>query len=244
MKLNKLKRFIKRFILRQKKQENKNIFLSDESVLIKENNVKIQNSNIWLQGKSKLIIHDNVSIDNYDFYLKDAYLEIGENSIFNKGRNPINSYISIQTGTLKIGKNNIIRSDFLIRFNGICEIGNYNGICEETEIRCDDKVTFGDFNMISYQCMFYDTNTHCIYPAEFRRDKTRNEFPNIGLETEKPNTKPLVIGSDCWIGKRAVILKGSVIENECIIGTNAVISNKHIPQKATVVGNPAQIKFK
>lgn len=109
---------------------------------------------------------------------------------------------------------------------------------ERTEIRCDHLIEIGDYNMISYECMIYDTNTHCLYTKEKRRDMTRHDFPRIGQEYEKPVTSPVKIGNDCWIGKRAAILKGVTIGDECIVGTLAVIT-KRVNNNMLCYGNPA-----
>ena len=213
---------------------------SSESSFVKGANVEINKTSIVLTGKSELIIHDNVKLDGYDIHINDGYLEIGKNSHLVKGRQPLNPIISINKGKLVIGSYNSIKADLKIRFSGICTIGTYNSINEGTEIRCDQSVTIGDYNMISYECMVYDTNTHCIYPPEIRRQRTRGDFPTIGIETEKPDTKEVIIGNDNWLGKRCVILKGCVLGNQVIVGTNAMASNIKV-DKGVVVGNPARV---
>jgi len=210
------------------------------SSFVKGANVEINKTSIVLTGKSELIIHDNVKLDGYDININDGYLEIGDHSQLIKGRQALTPIISINKGKLYIGPYNAIKADLKIRFGGICTIGTYNSINEGTEIRCDQSVTIGDYNMISYECMIYDTNTHCIYPPAIRRQRTRGDFPTIGIETEKPETKEVIIGNDNWLGKRCVILKGCVLGNQVIVGTNAMASNIRV-DKGIVVGNPAYI---
>ncbi len=214
-----------------------------DSSFIQGAKVEIINTKIVLAGKSELIIHDNVKIDGYDIDVNDGYVEIGKYSQLTKGRQAINPIISINKGKLAIGPYNSIKADIKIRFGGICTIGTYNAINEETEIRSDESVTIGDYNMISYECMIYDTNTHCIYPPEIRRERTHGDFPSIGSETEKPPSKAVIIGNDNWLGKRSVILKGCALGNQVIVGTNAVVSNLRV-DKGTIVGNPAQVVVK
>jgi acetyltransferase-like isoleucine patch superfamily enzyme len=157
-----------------------------------------------------------------------------------KGRQALNPVVAIDNGKLVIGAYNVVKADIKLRFGGICSIGTYNCINEGSEIRCDQSVVIGDFNMISYECMIYDTNTHCIYPPEVRREISKADFPFLGTETEKPNTMPVAIGNDNWLGKRCVILKGSVLGNQVTAGTNAVVSNLYV-NRGLVIGNPAYV---
>ena len=210
------------------------------SSFVKGAGVEIINTKIILTGNSEVIIHDNVKLDGYDIRINDGYLEIGQYSQLRKGLQPLSPIISINKGKLVIGPYNSIKADLKIRFGGVCTIGTYNAINEATEIRCDESVTIGDYNQISYECMIYDTNTHCIYPPEIRRARTKNDFPNIGSETERPGTKPVTIGNDNWLGKRCVILKGCVLGNQVVVGANAVAANISI-DKGTLVGNPAHV---
>ena len=97
--------------------------------------------------------------------------------------------------------------------------------------------------MISYQCMIYDTNSHVMYAPEKRRELTIKDFPDIGREYEKPLTKAASIGNDCWLGKRAVILKGSKIGNNSVVAACCVVTGE-VPENNLAYGNPAVLKPK
>jgi acetyltransferase-like isoleucine patch superfamily enzyme len=204
----------------------------------KGKNVRILNSNINVLKNAKLVIDANVEITNFDITILSGEVTIGSNTRLSNGSKKSNASIYISDGFLNISDNCFIKADFSIRFGGKCNIGSYTGIMERTEIRCDHLIEIGDYNMISYECMIYDTNTHCLYTKEKRRDMTRRDFPLIGQEYEKPVTSPVKIGNDCWIGKRAVILKGSTIGDECIVGALAVIT-KRVNDNTLCYGNSA-----
>lgn len=51
--------------------------------------------------------------------------------------------------------------------------------------------------------------------------------------------KPVIIGSDVWIGYRALIVGSITIGHGAIVGAGAVVA-KDVPPYAVVVGNPAQ----
>ena len=214
-----------------------------EGSFIPTDTCRIINSKISIGKNAKLILADNVSIDGYEISILKGEFIVEANTKFERGSNSQKPSISILDGSLKTGKNCIIRADFSIRFGGKCEIGKYTGIMEHTEIRSDERIEIGDFNMISYECMIYDTNTHCDYPKDVRRKMTVKDFPNIGLEFEKPPTNAVKIGHDCWIGKRAVLLKGVEIGNNSTIAACAVVT-KNVPENSIAYGNPAQIKVK
>jgi acetyltransferase-like isoleucine patch superfamily enzyme len=214
-----------------------------EGVFIRGNNVRIENSNIKVGKKAKLIIGDHVSIIGYTIIIDEGEFTIGTNTHLSKGSNPNSPSLYIYDGKLSIANNCTIKSDFVIRFGGKCIIGAYNCINEQTEIRCDEQIVVGDFNMISYECMIYDTNTHCMYEPIKRREITKKDFPFIGIEYEKPKTNPIFIGNDCWLGKRSVVLKGCNIGNESVIAACSVVTG-NVPEKNIAYGNPFQVKIK
>lgn len=53
-------------------------------------------------------------------------------------------------------------------------------------------------------------------------------------------TRPIRIGSRCFIGGGSVILPGVSIGDECIVGGGSVVF-KDVPPRSIVVGNPARI---
>lgn len=205
-------------------------------------NVFLRNVHIAARNNSTIIIGDNVEIDSVNINVDNGYVEIFNNNIICKGNSAIKPSIIIQTGKFILKENNTFKAKVWVRFGGILEVGKFNAINENSELRCDEKLQIGDFNMISYDCMIYDTNTHCIYEPLKRRKLTIEDFPIMGREIEKPITKPVIIGNDCWIGKRATILKGTILYNEVIIGSNAVVSNKTIDNYRIAYGNPCIIR--
>ena len=66
-----------------------------------------------------------------------------------------------------------------------------------------------------------------------------NDMSIIGKEFEKPKTKPITIGNDCWIGKRSFLLKGTKLNDSCVVGAAAVVSNMVVTTGKSCVGNPA-----
>ncbi len=236
--------FFKKIISFGRQNNNENYFsISKTAKFQVADNSKITRSNITLENDAQLIIGNNVTIDNYTIKIVEGIFIIGDNTQIIGIKNTNSNSIFINKGSLSIANNCIIQSEFCVRFGGICNVDCYTGIMHGTEIRCDEQLMIGKYNMISYECMIYDTNTHCTYSIEKRRKLTTDSFPYIGLETEKPNTNPIFIGNDCWLGKRSVILKGVTIGDNSTVATNAVLT-KSCPPNSIVYGNPAVFKQK
>lgn len=64
--------------------------------------------------------------------------------------------------------------------------------------------------------------------------------PNIPINQQEGYEKEIIIGNDCWIGTRVVILPGVHIGDHCIIGANSVVT-RSFPNNCTIGGVPAKI---
>jgi acetyltransferase-like isoleucine patch superfamily enzyme len=190
----------------------------------------IKNCRIYIGKNSTLILGNNVLLDNVNLKVNGSIV-IGDNCKLYSSEYKKN-YIDV-TGKMICGNNNRLESNIRVRFDGELVIGDYNNINSYSEIRCDDYIKIGSFNQISYHVMIWDTNTHNIYKADFRRDLTINK--SMGFEFEKPKTQSTTIGDDCWIGKEVTLLKGTCIGNKCIIGYGTTLTNESIYDNTTVV---------
>ena len=105
-------------------------------------------------------------------------------------------------------------------------IGNNSGV----GIRCEvnGEVKIGNDVMMGPEVVIY-TSSHA---------HDRIDIPMI--EQGAQETKPVIIGNDVWIGRRAIIMPGVNIGNGCIIGAGAVVT-KNVPDYCIVGGVPAKI---
>lgn len=200
----------------------------------------IHSSSIVVTKGSTLKIAEGTIIDHCNIYV-NGYLEIGRSSQI--GSADQLTLITIDDGKVIINHHSKIScSRVWVRFGGQLTIGYYTNLNAMSEVRCDDHVSIGDYCMISYNVSIWDTNTHCLYPSDKRRQITERYWPYFGKEIEKPLTAPVVIGNDVWIGKNGAILKGSIIKDACIIGYATIIAGKELKEGTKVV-NKSIIRY-
>lgn len=197
-------------------------------------NVSIRNSRIIVTPGSSIEIGDNVSIENTTISVEGGKCTIGAYSLI--GNTETHLMLNIEKGEIHIGHHSKISARRMwVRFGGVVHVGDYTNINGGSEVRCDERVTIGSYNQISFYVNIWDTNTHTILPAEERRKVAEKYYPYFGKETSRPSTAPIIIGDDCWLGQNTTILKGSHLGNEVIVGYNSIIAGKTIPEKTTVV---------
>lgn len=56
-----------------------------------------------------------------------------------------------------------------------------------------------------------------------------------------PMKAPVIIGNDCWIGARSIILPGVTIGDCSVVAAGSVVT-KNVPSNSLVAGVPAEIK--
>ena len=100
--------------------------------------------------------------------------------------------------------------------SGVC-------LCAATE------VIIGEGTMLGADCVITDTDFHLPEPGW----TWNNSF--------KETSRPVRIGRGCFIGTRAIILKGVTLGDGVIVAAGAVV-NRDVPAGHLAFGNPAQIR--
>lgn len=114
-------------------------------------------------------------------------------------------------------------SDFKFSRGFYCRYGNiYASNVDLNDTFCldYDKIIIGENTSFSYQNVII-TSTHDRY------------------DFNKIITKPVVIGKNCWITTRVIILPGVTIGDNVTIGAGSVVT-KDIPANTFAAGNPAK----
>jgi len=109
----------------------------------------------------------------------------------------------------------------------VIEIGDDVGmsgatVCAQTHIRIGSRV------MIGAGATIVDTDFHPLAAAR------RRERPTAG------RAQPIEIADDCFIGMRAIVLKGSRIGRGAVVGAGCVVAGE-VAAGAVVAGNPARV---
>ena len=89
-------------------------------------------------------------------------------------------------------------------------------------------ITVGDHTLIGPNCQLY-TPQHPIDYLERRQTKE--------------SARPIVIGSDCWLGGGVIVCPGVRIGDRSIIAAGSVVVHD-IPEDSLAAGNPAVVKRK
>lgn len=119
--------------------------------------------------------------------------------------------LNLSSGTrLVIGGEGRIKTN-----SNVCVTGRSSFICY-------DYIEIGKDVLISWDCMFMDTDFHKI--------KKNGEITN--------NNKPIIIGNHVWIGCGCVILKGTIIPNDVVIAAKSVVTRKLDIGNCIYGGNP------
>lgn len=100
--------------------------------------------------------------------------------------------------------------------SGIC-------LCAATE------VIIGEGTMLGADCVITDTDFHLPEPGW----TWNNSF--------KETSKPVRIGRGCFIGTRAIILKGVTLGDGVVVAAGAVVT-RDVPTGHLAFGNPVQIR--
>ena len=93
-------------------------------------------------------------------------------------------------------------------------------ITGDSQILCQECITFGSQCLLSWDILIMDTDWHYIFNDN---DKLINP------------PKPITIGNHVWIGCRNTILKGVSIEDGVIISANSTIT-RSVSEKNCIIG--------
>lgn len=193
---------------------------------------RLKNVKAYIYSGGSLIIGDDCILENCVISVQKGKIELADNVIVvGQSHSPVQ--INVENGNITVRDHVKLSCNRIwVRFGGELKIDKYTNLNRGSEIRCDEKVTIGAFNGISYNVRIWDTNTHSFLSKLDRQDVRIRKFPYFGYEESKPVTAPVSIGNDCWIGENCTLLKGTRLGDGVIVGYGTLISGKVIPDGA------------
>jgi acetyltransferase-like isoleucine patch superfamily enzyme len=106
-------------------------------------------------------------------------------------------------------------------------IGNGTKINGATQLIAMNKIEIGDNCYIAQGVIIRDNDGHKL--------STNESLPEM-------NCLPVKIGNHCWLGQRAMVMKGVTICDNVVIAAGAVVT-KEIEQGTLAAGVPAKTIF-
>jgi acetyltransferase-like isoleucine patch superfamily enzyme len=64
--------------------------------------------------------------------------------------------------------------------------------------------------------------------------------PGTPIQRQGIAVSPVRIGRDCWIGTKAVILRGTTIGEGSVVGAGSVVRGR-FPARSVLAGTPARV---
>ena len=121
-------------------------------------------------------------------------------------------------------------------------VGSETNIPKTLEVVGCENISFGNHVFIGPRCLFYSTHAkltignHVMFGPEVMIITGDHRFDIKAMYMDEvphdmflpENDQPVTIGDDCWIGARAIILKGVTIGEGSIIAAGAVVT-KDVP---------------
>lgn len=123
--------------------------------------------------------------------------------------------------------------------DSVVRIGRNVFIGGGTLFDCVDSITVEDDVLISYGCLFADSDNHSVSYSIRKKDLI--DWKN-GQQHDWQSTlsSPIKLSKGVWVGARAIVLKGVKIGEGAVVGAGSVVT-KDVPPWTIVAGNPARI---
>lgn len=119
----------------------------------------------------------------------------------------------------------VAQTELVVGRDGLLQIGESTFINYGCSISASGRVTIGADCNIGTHVMIMDNEFHSIEPER------RNEIPE---------SRPIELADNVWIGGRSIILGGVSIGYGSVIGAGSVVT-KDVPARSIAVGVPARV---
>jgi len=171
-----------------------------------------------ISGNTRVSLGKNVKITNkgsFTLGLQPEEFHVSTNPcVLGMGEN---SELAIN-GACRVGLGVVI----VLLKDAFLELGNNVYINSNSTLVCGKHIKIGDGSRISWNAEICDTDFHRI------------------VREGSVTSKPIEIGRNVLIGRRAMILKGVKVGEKSVVAAGAVVT-KDVPENCLVAGVPARI---
>ena len=216
---------------------NPKIEIDDSSEMFLGDHTYLSNCKISVKRGSQLVLGDYTSIKGSTISLDKGAVLSTEATVFLEQVRDYRQRIVLSGAKASVGTGSRIRASMSANHNAQIRIGRKTYINQGSEIRCHNSVSIGDYVLISYEVDIFDNNTHDT-DWQSRHRSIEASPPGSFIEKTPPASAPISIGNNCWIGKRAAILKGVSIGDRSIVALSSIVT-KSVPEDCLAYGNPA-----
>ena len=137
---------------------------------------------------------------------------------------------------------------FEIGRDAVVRLGRWSWIGHGSKIRAHEgEVSIGAKTVMGQECTISSFQRVSIGRECIVADRVMLiDFDHGVVEQERPirlqgiYKRDVRVGSNCWIGYGACLLRGVTVGDNCVIGTNTVVT-KDVPDNAVVAGAPARV---
>ncbi|HTA27038.1 MAG TPA: acyltransferase [Bacteroidia bacterium] len=208
-------------------------FYRIKSVYNKFSSFSETKKSIVLNGNSTIGIHHKtlINIKNSKIIVNEGSLKVGidfgyfDGGIYDSAKDRCKIFMI--NSTLEIHGNVSLYPGVLIyAINAHIIIRNNTKINGNVEIISLKKIDIGE------DCLFAE--------GIIVRDNDGHKFGSAGSISDELENKEIKIGNHCWIGQRAMILKGVTLDTNVIVGAGAVVAGS-FQSNVAVAGIPAKI---
>lgn len=188
---------------------------------------------IELNGGSKIGIHHKtlMNIKNSKIIVNNGLLKVGidfgyfDGGIYDSAKDRCKIFLI--NSTLEIFGNVSLYPGVLIY-----------GINAHIIIRNNTKIN-GGVEIVSLKKI--DIGEDCLFAEGIIvRDNDGHQINSGGGDNTDSEAKEVKIGNHCWIGQRAMVLKGVTLADNVIVGAGAVVAG-NFPSGVAIAGIPARI---
>lgn len=171
----------------------------------------------------------NIRCAYVEYFLRPEFASLGQ---YHNFMNPWHCVVSGANIHMGDSATVVAESDAKVRIGvwgrepglGTIVIGDAVMISPGTRITASDEIRIGNGCMFAFGSYVTDSDWHGIY------DRVKRD----------PESKPVILEDNVWVGDHAIVLKGVTIGKNSIVAAHAVVT-RDVPANVIVAGNPARV---